>query len=168
MEAARSEGGTTEEVRALVRAALRTSGGIPETVWRGLGRGEVRGVELRRVGEGGGLVGAAVWSLAPSESGEEAYVVAFAVAAVWRGQGWGKRLWSELEREAAAAGAKRIRLHALAADEDVVGFYASRGLRVVERCPRYYARLGAESDAVVMVRDLASSSASSSSSSVSS
>lgn len=55
------------------------------------------------------------------------------VGPAWRGQGWGKRLLSELEDRARALGHRRVRLDTNSALTEAIAMYETAGYRAIER-----------------------------------
>lgn len=86
--------------------------------------------------EDGPVVG---YVLAVAATGGPAYVPELAVAPGHQGQGYGTALLAALGERLRAAGSGTVRLTVRADDDHVLGFYRSRGFRVVERRPDHFA-----------------------------
>lgn len=87
---------------------------------------------------------------------DTAEVLAVAVDAEVRREGWGATLLTGFERVASVSGAERVILDVAADNGPALAFYAARGYETVARRDRYYASGRADPvDALVMAKILA-------------
>jgi ribosomal-protein-alanine N-acetyltransferase len=89
-------------------------------------------------------------------AGGECEIITLGVLPVGRGRGVGRRLVAATAAEAAASGARELRLEVADNNIAALNLYRSNGFRSVGRYNSYYRNLnGGEVDAVVMHRTLA-------------
>ena len=101
---------------------------------------EAQGAITLLAEDDGQLAGFAIVQIEPSGDRAAGYVVTLDVAPAWRGKGLGRRLMTEMESRAAAAGASVMELHVYEGNAAALRLYESLGYAKAGVQPGFYAR----------------------------